>query len=256
MSPGISFLCPCRAWTGRCLLVLACIPFRLLPDVCGVPSCTTGRGRSFVLAVMQVSSPVVQNGRGRPSPAARPAGRRPYGVSLLGATARHKRSPALRVLLIVPGSSRGFFVGAGMRCWTATHACPSPLCLPLPGRRTVPGGRLTGVVVSWSFPKGIVTRQSGRRMPEDWKQAKIWGKTLRGGKPFWKKVLPPRAPPFQKLLPVGLCKDGKARGEAGPRPSRKVMSWHGKKLKLWLSGAETYGRESWSCGRPGGSVLC
>ncbi|WP_204675341.1 hypothetical protein, partial [Desulfovibrio piger] len=24
------------------------------------------------------------------------------------------------------------------------------------------------------------------------------------GKPFWKKVLPPRAPPFQKLLPLGL----------------------------------------------------
>ena len=80
--------------------------------------------------------------------------------------------------------------------------------------------RLTGVVVSWSFSKGNVTRQSGRRMPEDLKQAKIWGKTLRGGKPFWKKVLPPRAPPFQKLLPVGLLplslrKDGKARREEG-----------------------------------------
>ena len=24
--PGISFLCPCRAWTGRCLLVLSSIP--------------------------------------------------------------------------------------------------------------------------------------------------------------------------------------------------------------------------------------
>ena len=173
MSPASASCALAGAWTGRCLLVLACIPFRLLPDVCGVPSCTTGRGRSFVLAVMQVSSPVVQNGRGRPSPAARPAGRRPYGVSLLGATARHKRSPALRVLLIVPGISRGFFVGAGMRCWTATHACPSPLCLPFPGRRTVLGGRLTGVVVSWSFSKGNVTRQSGRRMPEDLKQAKI-----------------------------------------------------------------------------------
>ena len=35
-------------------------------------------------------------------------------------------------------------------------------------------------------------------------------KCLRGGKPFGKKVLPPRAPPLQKLLPVGLCEDGSA----------------------------------------------
>ena len=41
----------------------------------------------------------------------------------------------------------------------------------------------------------------------------FWWKSLRGGKPFWKKVLPPRTPPFQKLLPVGLRKDkGGLRG--------------------------------------------
>ena len=43
------------------------------------------------------------------------------------------------------------------------------------------------------------------------RQADAWrceeGKSLRGGKPFGEKVLPPRTPPFQKLLPVGLCKD-------------------------------------------------
>ena len=27
--------------------------------------------------------------------------------------------------------------------------------------------------------------------------------------------LPPRAPPFQKLLPVGLCEEGRPCGEAG-----------------------------------------
>ena len=52
------------AWTGRYLLVLACIPLRLLPDACGVPACRMGRGRSFVLAVMQVSSTVVHNRQG------------------------------------------------------------------------------------------------------------------------------------------------------------------------------------------------
>ncbi|MGF0001864.1 hypothetical protein, partial [Desulfovibrio sp. SGI.133] len=46
------------------------------------------------------------------------------------------------------------------------------------------------------------------------RQADAWrceeGKSLRGGKPFWEKVLPPRTPPFQKLLPLGLCEDGNA----------------------------------------------
>ena len=43
----------------------------------------------------------------------------------------------------------------------------------------------------------------------------FWWKSLRRGKPFWKKVLPPRAPPFQKLLPVGLRKDGKSEARLG-----------------------------------------
>ncbi len=141
---------------------------------------------------------------------ARPAGRRPYGVSLLGAATRHKRSPALRVLSIVPGISRGFFVGAGMRCWPATHACPSLLCLAAPRQEDS---------VWWQADRsgrllGTLRGKDGRRTPGDLKR----GKTLRGGKPFWKKVLPPRAPPFQKLLPVGLRKDGKARREEGATP--------------------------------------
>ena len=44
----------------------------------------------------------------------------------------------------------------------------------------------------------------------------FWWKSLRGGKPFWKKVLPPRAPPFQKLLSMGLRKDGKSGLACGP----------------------------------------
>ncbi|WP_317313103.1 hypothetical protein, partial [Desulfovibrio piger] len=47
----------------------------------------------------------------------------------------------------------------------------------------------------------------------------FWWKSLRGGKPFWKKVLPPRAPPFQKLLPVSLCRDGKSACE--PREEQR-----------------------------------
>ena len=72
---------------------------------------------------------------------------------LWGATARYERFLALHVILIVPGTSRGFFCFGG----------------------------------------------------------KVW----REGEPFWKKVLPPRAPPFQKLLSVSLRKDGKSAAWPG-----------------------------------------
>ena len=48
-------------------------------------------------------------------------------------------------------------------------------------------------------PPGIFCFGDGRQGLEIWRK-----NSLRGGKPFWKKVLPPRAPPFQKLLPLGL----------------------------------------------------
>ena len=39
---------------------------------------------------------------------------------------------------------------------------------------------------------------------------------LAGRETFWEKGFPPRAPPFQKLLPVSLRKDGKSGLACGP----------------------------------------
>ncbi|WP_205906134.1 hypothetical protein, partial [Desulfovibrio piger] len=38
-----------------------------------------------------------------------------------------------------------------------------------------------------------------------------------------KKVLPPRAPPFQKLLPLGLCEDGRACEEEQAASSSEAL---------------------------------
>ena len=71
---------------------------------------------------------------------------------------------------------------------------------------------------------------------------------MRGGKPFWKKGLPPRAPPFQKLLPLGLCEDGRIclRPEWFPCPkvctraAWKSVPFEGR--RRWRKGAK---RNSW-----------
>ena len=137
--PGISFLCPCRAWTGRCLLVLSSTPLRLLPDASGVPSCRTA---GDVLRLLH----------------ARPAGRRPYGVSLLAP--RHDiKDPLSASVVDRPRYQPGIFCWEGMRCWPATKACPCPDTCRSPAGGTLSDARLTGVVVSWSFLKGNVTRQ-------------------------------------------------------------------------------------------------
>ena len=125
--PGISFLCPCRAWTGRCLLVLPSIPLCLLPDACGVPSYTTGRGRSFVLAVMQVSSPVVQNGRGRPSPAARPpCGQASIWRQPVGRHSTTQKIPRSASVVDRPRYQPGIF------CWGRNEVLDCHPCLSRP----------------------------------------------------------------------------------------------------------------------------
>ena len=137
-----------------------------------------------------------------------------------------------------------------MRCWPATHACPGPLCLPLPGRRTVFGGRLTGVVVSWSFSKGNVTRQ-GRQADAGRSEER---ENVAGRETFLEKGPPSPCPTLPKTFAGGpAAAEPAQRWESprkeGQRPSRKVMSRHGKNLNVRLSRAETYGRESRGCGR-------
>ena len=71
---------------------------------------------------------------------------------------------------------------------------------------------------------------------------------MRGGKPFWKKVLPPRAPPFQKLLPLGLCEDGRACEEEQAAPISEALypgAWKSVPFegrRRWRKGAK---RNSW-----------
>ena len=43
------------------------------------------------------------------------------------------------------------------------------------------------------------------------------------GNLFGKKVLPPRAPPFQKLLPLGLCENGRACEEEQAAPISEAL---------------------------------
>ena len=243
-----SFLSPVSAscalagtWTGRYLLVLACIPLRLLPDACGVPACRMGRGRSFVLAVMQVSSTVVHNRQEASIVCSRPpCGQASIWREPVGATARHKRSPALRVLSIVPGISRGFFVGAGMRCWPATHACPSPLCLAAPRQedsvlwQADRSGRLLVVF------QGNVTRQ--RRQTDAGRSdagENFWRKFCGEGNLFGKRFSLPVPHPSKNFCRWACATLGKPAERKGRRPSRKAMSRHCKNLNVWFSRAET-----------------
>ncbi|MDY6233871.1 MAG: hypothetical protein SPI23_04260, partial [Desulfovibrio sp.] len=63
-----------------------------------------------------------------------------------------------------------------------------------------------------------------------------------------KKVLPPRAPPFQKLLSLGLCEDGRIYLRPEWFPGPKVRTWAAWKSvpfegrKRWRKGA---GKNSW-----------
>ena len=151
---------------------------------------------------------------------------------------RHKRSPALRVCLIVPGISRGFFVGAGMRCWSATHACPSPLCLPLPGRRDI-----VRCQADWSGRLLVVfqgERYAAKRQADAgrFEAGENLGENVAGRETFWEKGSPSPCPTLPKTFAGGPAAAEPAQRWESPR-KEGVMSWHGKKLNLWLSGVET-----------------
>ena len=156
---------------------------------------------------------------------------------------RHKRSPALRVCLIVPGISRGFFVGAGMRCWPATHACPGPLCLPLPGRRDI-----VRCQADWSGRLLVVfqgERYAAKRQADAgrFEAGENLGENVAGRETFLEKGSPSPCPTLPKTFAGGPAAAEPAQRWESPR-KEGVMSWHGKKLNLWLSGVETCGRES------------
>ena len=67
-------------------------------------------------------------------------------------------------------------------------------------------------------PPGIFCFGDGRQTLEDLKREQLAGRET-----FWEKGSPPRAPPFQKLLPLGLCEDGRACEEEQAASSSEAL---------------------------------
>lgn len=231
--PGISFLCPCRG-LDRAL--------------------TSGFAQHpLVPAAGRLWCPVVQNGRGRPSPAARPpCGQASIWRQPVGTTARHKRSPRSASVVDRPRYQPGIFCWEGMRCWPATHACPGPLCLPLPGRRDI-----VRCQADWSGRLLVVSqgeRYAAKRQADAgrFEAGENLGENVAGRETILEKSSPSPCPTLPKTFAGGPAAaepvqrwESPQRGRAAAIPQShvmarqeaEVMAFEGRDIRQGIAGA-------------------
>ena len=186
---------------------------------------------------------------------ARPAGRRPYGVSLL--PPRHDiKDPFSASVVDHPRYQPGIF------CWGRNEVLVCHPCLSQPLMPAAPRQEdSTWWQADWSARLLVVfqgERYAAKRQADAgrFEAGENLRENVAGRETFLEKGSPSPCPTLPKTFAGGPVQRWESPRKEGQRPSRKVMSWHYKNLNVWLLRAETCGRESWSCGRSGGSVPC